>query len=39
MPDVLLLSDKDFWPLREDPTYAEGPLDAVERAIRAHNGA
>ena len=37
MPDVLLLSDKDFWPLREDPTYAEGPLDAVERAIRAHN--
>ena len=37
MPDVLLLSDKDYWPLREDPTYAEGPLDAVERAIRAHN--
>ena len=37
MPDVLLLSDKDFWPLREDPAYADGPLDAVERAIRAHD--
>lgn len=37
MPDVLLLSDNDFWPLREDPTYADGPLDAVERAIRAHD--
>ena len=37
MPDVLLLSDSDFWPLRADPTYADGPIDAVERAIRAHN--
>ena len=37
MPDVLLLSDNDFWPLREDPTYADGPIDAVERAIRAHD--
>ena len=37
MPDVLLLSDNDFRPLREDPAYAEGPIDCVERAIRAHD--
>ena len=37
MPDVLLLSDDDFKPLREDPAYADGPVDCVERAIRAHD--
>ena len=37
MPEVLLLSDDDFRPLREDPAYAGGPIDCVERAIRAHD--